>query len=83
MELKARALPFRTFKATVDRVAPRANTAQGAEQGTVTVYCHLHQGDADLLAGMTGVGRIFRGKAPLGSIAAERAVRYFRTEFWW
>lgn len=84
VELKARALPFRTFQATVDRVAPRANAAQqGAEQGTVTVYCHLHQGDADLLAGMTGVGRISRGKEPLGTIAAERAVRYFRTEFWW
>ncbi|MBS0209036.1 MAG: efflux RND transporter periplasmic adaptor subunit [Planctomycetes bacterium] len=83
VELKARALPFRTFLATVERVAPRANTVEGAPQGTITVYCRLHHGDEDLLAGMTGMGRIFRGKESLGNIACERAVRYFRTEFWW
>lgn len=83
VELKARALPYETFNARVDRVAPRAKTVEGALQGTVVVYCHLDDKDANLLAGMTGVGRVFRGQESLGTIACDRAMRYVRTEFWW
>lgn len=83
VELKARALPFQTFKAKVERVAPRAEIEQGAVQGKVTVYCRLEASDAGLLAGMTGVGRVFRGAEPIGSLMAKKALRQVRTEFWW
>jgi putative peptide zinc metalloprotease protein len=83
VELKARAVPFRTFRGKVERIAPRAEVAQGAVQGKVTVYCKLDDRDLELLAGMTGVGRVFRGAEPIGSIVAKRAMRYVRTEFWW
>jgi putative peptide zinc metalloprotease protein len=47
VELKARSLPFQTFRARVERVAPRAvevqsplnPVARGEAPGTVTVYC--------------------------------------------
>jgi multidrug resistance efflux pump len=83
VELKARALPFRTFRATVERVAPRAEVAQGDLEGKVTVYCKLDSVDGGLLAGMTGVGRVFREDETVGAIAAKKALRYVRTEFWW
>jgi multidrug resistance efflux pump len=83
VELKARALPFRTFTATVERVAPRAEVAQGELEGKITVYCKLDKADGSLLAGMTGVGRVSRGEETLGNIAAKKALRYVRTEFWW
>ena len=83
VELKARALPFQTFKAKVERVAPRAERDQGALEGKVTVYCRLDSTDAGLLAGMTGVGRVFRGSETVGVLVAKKALRYVRTEFWW
>lgn len=83
VELKARALPFRTFSARVDRVAPRAEIEQGALQGKVIVYCRLDKSDIGLLAGMTGMGRVFRGEMPLATIGAHKAMKYLRTEFWW
>lgn len=83
VELKARALPFRTFSARVARVAPRAEVEQGALQGKVIVYCRLDKSDTELLAGMTGMGRVFRGELPLASIGANKAMKYLRTEFWW
>jgi HlyD family secretion protein len=83
VELKARALPFQTFKAKVERVAPRAEIAQGELQGKVTVYCRLDTSDVNLLAGMTGMGRVFRGAEPVGTVLAHKALRQVRTEFWW
>lgn len=83
VELKARALPFRTFHAKVERIAPRAEMEQGALQGKITVYCRLDESDAGLLAGMTGMGRVFRGEMPLAEIASHKAMKYLRTEFWW
>jgi hypothetical protein len=83
VELKARALPFKTFKAKVERVAPRAEVAQGELQGKVTVYCRLEEGDVGLLAGMTGMGRVFRGDEPIAWILLKKAMRQVRTEFWW
>lgn len=82
-ELKARALPFKTFQAKVDRVAPRASIADGKPQGTVTVYCHLEEQDAALLAGMTGVGRVKKGPSSLALIGTNKLLKYLRTEFWW
>jgi putative peptide zinc metalloprotease protein len=42
IELKARALPFATFSAQVDRIAPVAE--RGDVQGSVTIYCRLSPG---------------------------------------
>ena len=81
VELKARVLPFQTFQAKVDRIAPCA--VPGDVQSTVTVYCRLENADPELRPGMTGYARIYCGRRPLGEILAERALRFLRTEFWW
>jgi multidrug efflux pump subunit AcrA (membrane-fusion protein) len=81
--LKARALPFHTLTAAVDRIAPATVTAERAVQGTVTVYCRLHNDDGLLRSGMTGFGRIYHHVRPVGLILASRGLRYVRTEFWW
>jgi multidrug resistance efflux pump len=83
VELKARSLPFQTFRARVDRVAPRAEKEAGALEGKVTVYCTLEKADTQLLAGMTGMGRVFRGEQPLLEVVTGKALRHLRTEFWW
>ena len=91
VELKARSLPFQTFRAQVERVAPRAvevqspltPLARGEAPGTVTVYCQAEGTDVDLRPGMTGYARIGCGRRRVGEILANRVLRYLRTEFWW
>lgn len=91
VELKARSLPFQTFCACVERVAPRAVEVQspltpqasGEAPGIVTVYCRPEQTDWDLRPGMTGHARIYCGRRRIGEVAADRVLRYLRTEFWW
>jgi multidrug resistance efflux pump len=81
VELKARALPFDTFEAAVDRIAPAAE--RGDAQSTVTVYSHLEGENAALRPGMTGYGRVYTGRQSIGRVLLDRGLRYFRTEFWW
>jgi multidrug efflux pump subunit AcrA (membrane-fusion protein) len=81
VELQARALPFETFRASLDRVAPAAE--QGQAQSTVTVACRLGEHPTALRPGMTGYARIYTGRRSLGEILIDRALRYVRTEFWW
>ena len=85
IELKARALPFDTFVAKVDRIAPSANglPEKHPNQNTVTVYCHVDNPDGKLKSGMTGVARVYRGRRSLGINLVNQGLRYFRTEFWW
>jgi biotin carboxyl carrier protein len=83
VELKARALPFQTFRARVERVSPRAEKEQGALEGKIIVYCTLEGGDSRLLAGMTGMARVFRGEQPIATVMTTKAMKYLRTEFWW
>jgi putative peptide zinc metalloprotease protein len=83
VELRARAIPFRTFEAKVERKAPSAVVAVGQLQGTVTVYCRLAETDAGILSGMTGHARIYQERRPLGLVLARKALKYLRTEFWW
>ena len=80
VDLKARALPFETFTARVDRIAPAAG--HGEVQSTVTLYCRLEEG-ADLRPGMTGHARVYTGRRPAATILYDRALRFLRTEFWW
>jgi multidrug resistance efflux pump len=84
VELKARALPFRTFHVRVDRIAPGAVAGEGQQaQSTVTVYCRLEEPAVNLRPAMTGYARIACGQRPIGEILAERAQGVLRTEFWW
>jgi multidrug efflux pump subunit AcrA (membrane-fusion protein) len=81
VELKARALPFETFRTEVDRIAPAAG--KGDAQSNVTVYCRLENQGADLRPGMSGHARIATGTRSPGLILVDRTLRYLRTEFWW
>jgi putative peptide zinc metalloprotease protein len=81
VELKARAMPFETFVTKVDRIAPAADP--GDLQSSVTVYCRVDSPSADLRPEMTGHARVYTGRRPIGGILMDRAMRFFRTEFWW
>ena len=82
--LKARALPFQTFEACVDRKAPSAVAAEGhAATATVTAYCHLQNADPGLLPGMTGYARVSCGLRSPGMLLLARGMQFLRTEFWW
>ncbi|HYT92415.1 MAG TPA: HlyD family efflux transporter periplasmic adaptor subunit, partial [Gemmataceae bacterium] len=93
VSLKARALPFETLSAQVDRVGAGAAppeapplaqpTVRGEVAGTVTVYCRLRDPVPELRPGMTGYARIDCGPRPLGVLLGERVLRFLRTEFWW
>jgi hypothetical protein len=67
--------------AQVDRIAPAAG--RDDVQSTVTVYCRLEDCPEGLRPGMTGYGRIYTGRRPVGAILLDRALRWLRTECWW
>jgi multidrug efflux pump subunit AcrA (membrane-fusion protein) len=81
VELKARALPFDTFAARVDHLAPAA--ARGDVQSNVLLHCRLPNEGGRLRPGMTGHARVFTGRQPVGRVLLGRALRLLRTEFWW
>ncbi|MBC8117803.1 MAG: efflux RND transporter periplasmic adaptor subunit, partial [Candidatus Saccharimonas sp.] len=83
IELKARALPFDTFDAKVERIAPSALITPDKRQSTITVYCDVANQGEKLKSGMTGMARVYRGYRPFGIILVHKALRYLRTEFWW
>ena len=89
IDLKARAFPLQTFTGRVDRIAPIATMASSAiaspadQQGSVTVYCRVDNPEARLRSGMSGYGRIYRGRQSLSNMAGMQFLRYVRTEFWW
>jgi hypothetical protein len=79
--LRARALPFEIMQAEVLQVAPAASHSH--EESTFTVYCQLDRGSSGLRPGMTGYARVNTGLRPIGTILADRALRWLRTDFWW
>ena len=81
--LKARALPFDTFEATVEHIATAATQQSPKQRNVLVVHCELNNQDGRLHSGMTGFGRIFRGNRTLGNVMLSKAMRYLRTEFWW
>jgi multidrug efflux pump subunit AcrA (membrane-fusion protein) len=81
VQLKPRALPFESFAAKVDRIAPTAG--KGEVQSSLTVYCRLESTGAELRPGMTGYARVYTGRRPIGAIGLERAMHFLRPEFWW
>lgn len=85
IDLKARALPFDTFVAKVDRIAPSAleQPDKKRNQNMVTVYCHVENNEGKLKSGMTGIARVYRGNRSMGLNLIHKGLRYLRTEFWW
>lgn len=81
VQLKARALAYQTFDATVERIAPAATS--GDLQSTVTIYSRLTDAAPELRPEMTGYARIYCGKKPIGKIGLDYVMRFVRTEFWW
>jgi len=80
--LKARAIPFETFEATVEGISPVALKALTG-QNSVTVHCQIRNPDGRLKSGMTGFGRVTRGWNTIGVMLITKGIRYLRTEFWW
>lgn len=83
VSLKARALPFETFEATVKSLSATAAKTDALGQNYVTVHCDIHDPDGRLKSGMSGFGRIVRGWNSIGGILITRGMAYLRTEFWW
>jgi multidrug efflux pump subunit AcrA (membrane-fusion protein) len=81
--LKARAIPFETFTATVEGISPMAQMATSTGQNSVMVHCQIQNPDGRLKSGMTGFGRVTRGWNTIGAMLITRGIRYLRTEFWW
>jgi putative peptide zinc metalloprotease protein len=87
--LKARAIPFETFYATLERIAPSTSRSTPpvattvASQPTLVCYCQLDNADGRLRTGMSGFGRVSRGWKTLGLTCASKSLKYLRTEFWW
>ena len=80
--LKARAIPFETFEATVEGISPVALKGTTGEN-TVLVHCQIQNPDGRLKSGMTGFGRVTRGWNTIGVMLITKGIRYLRTEFWW
>lgn len=83
VSLKARAIPFETFEATVESISPSAQKQVATGQNSVIVHCQIRNPDGRLKPGMTGFGKVISGKNTMGMILLTRGIRYFRTEFWW
>jgi len=83
VSLKARALPFETFEATVKSLSATAARTDALGQNYVTVHCDIRDPDGRLKSGMSGFGRIVRGWNAIGGILITRGMAYLRTEFWW
>lgn len=82
--VKLWALPYRTFEASVLRIAPSATAAsEGESQSRVPVYCRVEDPGGVLRSHMTGYARVYCDRRPVGDILVDRLVRLFRTEFWW
>ena len=81
--LKARAIPFETFGATVEGISPVAQKTVTTGQNFVVVHCQIQNPDGRLKSGMTGFGRVTRGWNTIGVMLVTKGIRYLRTEFWW
>lgn len=83
VRFKARALPFENLEGRVTGIAPCAAREDTRAQGTVIVHCSMDGALPVLRTSMSGYARIYTGRRSLGGILLNRAMRLFRTEFWW
>ena len=87
--LKAFALPYKNFRATVNRIAPviqndeLLQTDQRTVERSAIVYCQLDELSPELRIGMGGYARIYLERRSFGSFVFHRLMRFIRTEFWW
>lgn len=79
VSLKARAIPFETFEATVEGISATAQPATNTGQSVVVVHCQIRNPDGRLKSGMTGSGRVSRGWNSIGIILLTKGIRYLRT----
>lgn len=83
VNLKARALPFQTYEAAVERIAPAAIAVEAKHRNVLVVHCEVDNEDGQLCTGMSGFGRVFQGQRTLGAVFLAKSLGYVRTEFWW
>jgi putative peptide zinc metalloprotease protein len=83
VHFKVRALPYQTIEGRVLNVATRAAREEGRSQGTVVVCCSMERAPEVVRTSMGGYARIYTGPRPIGALLLDKAVRLFRTEFWW
>jgi len=84
VRIKLRTAPFETYWGRIDHIAPAAvKSDEPSAEAHLVVRCRLDDPGPAIRPGMTGYARISTGPRPLGSIAADRAVRLIRAEFWW
>lgn len=83
VRLKARAMPFETVVACVDRISPATAAPAPTKARTVTVYCTIANSEHRLKPGMSGSARIAGAPSSLATVALGDGLQYLRTEFWW
>lgn len=83
VRFKARALPYDSIEGRVGGIAPCAEIDGARTQGTLVVHCSMEATAPVLRSSMSGYARIYTGRRRIGAILLDRALRLFRTEFWW
>lgn len=80
VKFKVRGYPTRSFRATVDEIAPVA-TPDG-NRSTILLRAYVDNHDRILKPGMTGVAKIYCGMTFVANVLTRDIVRFIRTEFW-
>jgi putative peptide zinc metalloprotease protein len=80
VKFKVRGYPTRTFRASVDEIAPVATRNGGSS--TILVRAYVDNGEGILKPGMTGVAKIYCGLSVVAHVLTRDIVRFIRTEFW-
>ena len=80
VKFKVRGYPARSFRATVDEIAPVA-TSDGATS-SILLRAYVDNDDRILKPGMTGVAKVYCGMTFVANVLTRDLVRFIRTEFW-
>jgi multidrug efflux pump subunit AcrA (membrane-fusion protein) len=80
VKFKVRGYPSRSFRATVDEIAPVA-TPDG-NGSSILLRAYVDNEDRVLKPGMTGVAKIYCGMSFVANVLTRDIVRFIRTEFW-
>ncbi len=80
VKFKVRGYPSRSFRATVDEIAPVATT--DGNVSTILLRAYIDNEDRVLKPGMTGVAKVYCGMSFVANVLTRDIVRFIRTEFW-
>ena len=80
VKFKVRGYPTRSFRATVDEIAPVA-TSDGVT-ASILLRAYVDNDDRILKPGMTGVAKVYCGMSFVANVLTRDLVRFVRTEFW-